>query len=208
MRNYSFNTALSIYPTQIPGEELIYITRGATASLAFDFATKIYSFDNVDQLTFLFKQGDTITWFKMFSYIIETEDETLNPNKTYFSQVEVIDGNRCSGMEVNSPVANPKAAGYYEVVEDGHDKTTTKYIVDPRFYHNSGIGFDYITLTLSTRDTLRFNPTPLGKFVTFEVALRLNTDNFATLSNSDSIIIEPQFPIMVVDSLYGKLGGC
>jgi hypothetical protein len=41
--------------------------------------------------------------------------------------------------------------------------------------------------------------------VQFEVVVRLNTDIYNNLSNKDSIIIEPQHSIAVVDSLYGNI---
>lgn len=205
MRNYNFATTLSLYPSTANTHKMLYITRGATASIAFDFASKIYSFNNADQITFMFKQGDTISWYRMFSYIIETEDTVVDPTKTYFENIKVINGNSCQGSEVITPADNPKEAGYYELIEADCGRTTTKYIADPLFYHGSGEGFDYLTLTIPEEDTLNFKPTTPDNLIKFEVAIRLNTDSYLSLGNSDSIIIEPQHPVAVIDSLYSRI---
>jgi glycosyltransferase involved in cell wall biosynthesis len=61
---------------------------------------------------------------------------------------------------------------------------------------------DVIIFNLDSEDTKQFKP---GIPVEYEIAIKLNTDSKASLSNKDSIIIEPQHPISVVDSLYSKL---
>ena len=45
-----------------------YITRGATAVFKVDLDSKVYDFDDLYQLTFMLKQGDTIWKFDTFDY--------------------------------------------------------------------------------------------------------------------------------------------
>jgi hypothetical protein len=54
-------------------------------------------------------------------------------------------------------------------------------------------------------ETKEFKVTTPDNNMQFEVAVRLNTDTYNNLSNKDSIVIEPQHPIAVVDSLYGNI---
>lgn len=46
-----------------------YVTKGGTAIFDFDLTEKVYSFEDLYQLTFLFKQNDTIWKFDAFTYI-------------------------------------------------------------------------------------------------------------------------------------------
>lgn len=47
--------------------ELIYITRGATAELIYPLFNKMYRLEDIEQVTFTFKQGKAIYWYTMFS---------------------------------------------------------------------------------------------------------------------------------------------
>ena len=45
-----------------------YVTKGGTAIFDFDLTEKVYSFEDLYQLTFLFKQNDIIWKFDAFKY--------------------------------------------------------------------------------------------------------------------------------------------
>ena len=211
MRNFDIKTTLSLCPSFHLAHEVIYITRGATATLNFNFGNKLYGFEDTDQITFILEQGKNTYWYKMFTYLIETEDNKPIEGKTYYTDVKPIDDNeetyQCTGTEVSSPSGNPKELGYYEVVDGNYSWRNTKYIVDQHFNQSSGIGYDYISLVLSSKETSYLYATTPEDMIKFEVVIRLNTDNFASLGNNDSIIIEPQHPIGVINSLYAKLEG-
>lgn len=209
--NYDIKTTMSIFPTIVRSKahELIYITRGSSAVLNFNFGKEIYSFADTDQITFILKQGKNLYWYKLFTYLIETEDTTPVEGKIYYKNVKPVEENayQCTGTLVEEPATDPKAAGYFEVVEENHSWQNTKYLVDPHFSQNSGTGYDYVALNLDSEETKKLKATSDNEFVEFEVAIRLNTDSFASLGHKDSIIIEAQHPIAVVDSLYSKIGG-
>lgn len=129
--------------------EMIYITRGASAELTYTLFDKVFRVEDIEQLTFSFKQGKTLFWYSMFTQ-----------------------------------------------TEDGDQ------IVDPHFYLFTNEDYCAVIFNLDSEETKQFKP---NINIEFEVAVKLNTDSFATLSNKDSIIIEPQHPIAVVDSLYSQL---
>ncbi len=126
--------------------EMIYITRGASAELIYPLFDKTFSFEDIEQVTFTFKQGKELRWYTLYT---ETEDTSL--------------------------------------------------AVDPHFYVFETEEYSALVFNLDTEETKQFKPNVL---VEYEIAIKLNTDSFASLSNKDSIIIEPQHPIRVVDSLY------
>ena len=111
---------------------------------------------------------------------------------------------QCTAELVATPEA-PKAHGYYEAIEGNCSWRDTLYLVDSHFNHSSGSTWDYVSLILQPNETNKFNVTQPGSEVAFEVAIRLNTDTFNSLNQLDSMIIEPQCPITVVDSLYSKI---
>ena len=77
--------------------------------------------------------------------------------------------------------------------------------IDSRFYYFDNDDYGAIIFNLSNEDTKVFKA---GVLVDYEIAIKLNTDNldnFAALGGKDSIIIEPQHPIEVRDSLYSHL---
>ena len=206
MNTFDIKTTLNIYPTVDTSHEIIYLQRGASATLNFDFSSKVYRFKDTDQITFIFKQGKNMYWYKMFTYLVPSEDEVAVEGKVYYTKVTPIDEDtyQCTAEEVIAP-QSPVANGYYEAVENNHSWRDTYYLVDPSFSQNSGISWGDISLLLSPKDTLEFKPTTPGKELSFEIVVRLNTDSFVSLGNRDSIIIEPQHPIAVVDSLYSKI---
>lgn len=206
MNYFDIKTTMSIYPTLAKTHDIIYITRGATATLNFNFGTKIYSFSDVDQFSYVLKQDKQYYTYKMFTYLIPTEDTEVDASKVYYSNVEAFEGDEfaSTGIQVMEPSGNPKDQNYYEVVEDNHSWRDTKYIVDSHFSHTSGDGYEYITLILSSAETAQFKTTVPDANVQCEVAIRLNTDIFGNLGNQDSIIIEPQHPLAIVDSLYSQ----
>ena len=152
----SIYATLHVHPTQRPIHEMIYITRGASAELIFPLYDKVYSFNDIEQVTITFKQGKNVTWFTMF--------ETVT------------------------------------VENDG--ESTTETITDSHFYHFENEEYGAIIFNLDNIETKAFKT---GVPVEWEVAIKLNTDSMATLSNKDSIIIESQHPIAVIDSLFSRI---
>lgn len=207
MNIYDIRTTLNIGPSIARAPEICYITRGASATLNFDFQKKIYRFVDTDQMTFMLKQGKDIHWYKLFTYLVPTSDTEVDPEKTYYSEVEPIseDTFQCKAAVVAEPEGDPSASGLYEEVDGNHSWRDTYYLVDPHFSQSCGEGWDYVTLILSSKDTLNFKATNGIPAVEFEVAIRLNTDSFTSLGSQDSIIIEAQRPIAILDSLYSKM---
>ena len=78
-------------------------------------------------------------------------------------------------------------------------------MLDEHFYHYYREGYDYVSFNFSSAETKELSLTTPENNMQFEVAIRLNTDSFESLRNSDSVIIEPQHSIAVVDSLYSKI---
>ena len=145
----SLYATLHIHPTHQHIHEVIYITRGASAELIYPLYDKVFRFEDIEQITFTFKQGKTVNWFTMF-----------------------------------------------ETAEDKTIKT------DTHFYHFDNEDYGAIIFNLDNNETKQFKA---GIPVEYEIAIKLNTDSFATLGGKDSIIIEPQHPIEVRDSLYSQV---
>jgi hypothetical protein len=106
---------------------------------------------------------------------------------------------------VAEPAKNPKESNYYEVVEGNHSWRDTCYLLDDHFYYDNEDGCNCVKFTLTSAETKQLKVTTPDTNVQFEVVVRLNTDIYNNLSNKDSIIIEPQHSIAVVDSLYGNI---
>lgn len=128
--------------------DIIYITRGASAELVYPLYDKVFRYEDIEQITFTFKQGKNITWFSMM-----------------------------------------------DTTEEG----TT---IDPHFYYFNNEEYASIFFNLDNLETKQFKA---GIPVEYEITIKLNTDSFATLGGKDSIIIEPQIPLEVRDSLYSKI---
>lgn len=206
-QNLNISTTMSISPCATTGHDIIYITRGATASLAFNFYKEVYDFDYVDQITFVFKQQNIVRWFQMFTYIKPSADTSVVDGKTYYANVRPIEADslQCTGDLVANPEGDPSSQNLYELITEGGSWRNDYYIIDEHFYHASGEGYDYVTLTLSSAETKEFSVTCPETNMLCEVAIRLNTDIFESLHYKDSVIIEPQHPIAVIDSLYSRL---
>ena len=63
----SIYATLHTHPTCNVAHEIIYITRGATAELIYPLYDKAFRFEDLEQVTFTFKQGKTIYWYSMFT---------------------------------------------------------------------------------------------------------------------------------------------
>lgn len=63
----SIYATLHTHPTCKATHEVIYITRGATAELIYPLYDKVFRFEDIEQVTFTFKQGKTIYWYSMFT---------------------------------------------------------------------------------------------------------------------------------------------
>lgn len=102
MRNFRINTTLGVTPRRKCDSvrSSAVITRGATAVLNFTFLDKIYTFEQVKQLTFYFKQ-DKVTSYPMIIWSDDGKTWTLDSHFTYdavtktltfvFSEAETID---------------------------------------------------------------------------------------------------------------------
>lgn len=207
MRNLNIKATVSTRPSVILAHEIPVITRGATAELFYNLTNKVYDLSVIDQLTFIFKQNKTITWYSMFTYLTKTTDTSVVADKIYYTAVEPIAENsyECTARIVAEPESNPAKAEYYEICEDNKGWTNTYYMLDEHFYHYYGEGYDYISFNFSSAETKELSLTTPENNMQFEVAIRLNTDSYSNLRNSDSVIIEPQHSIAVVDSLYSKI---
>lgn len=133
--------------------EVIYITRGASAELIYPLYDKVFRFEDIEQITFTFKQGKNLYWYSMF-----------------------------------------------EPVTDTGGKATIN--TDSHFYHFDNDEYGAIMFNLDSEETKQFKPNAL---IEYEIAIKLNTDSFANLGGKDSIIIEPQHPIEVRDSLFSRV---
>lgn len=145
----SIYATLRATPTCNHTHEVIYITRGATAELMYSLYDKVFRFEDIEQVTFTFKQGKTIYWYSMFT---------------------------------------PGEGGTVET--------------DSHFYHFNNAEYGAIIFNFDSEETKQFKA---GLPVEYEIAIKLNTDSFVNLGGKDSIIIEPQHPIEVRDSLYSKV---
>ena len=207
MKTLNIKATVGTMPSVSTTHEITVITRGAAAKLFYTLPAKLYDFDVIDQITFIFKQNKNINWYSMFNYLVKTEDTEVNADKIYYSNVQPINENsfECTGTLVIQPEENPAEANYYEVVEENHGWKDTLYILDDHFYHYPVDGYSYISFNLASDETKQLSLTTPDNNMQFEVAIRLNTDSYDNLRNKDSIIIEPQHSIAVVDSLYSKI---
>jgi hypothetical protein len=142
----SIYATLHTHPTCPHTHEVISITRGASAELVYPLQDKVFKFEDIEQITFTFKQGKKITWYTMF--------------------------------------------------ETGEDGAVT---IDSHFCHFDNDEYDTIIFSLDTNETKQFKADILMEY---EIAIKLNADSFETPGGKDSVIIEPQHPIEVRNSLY------
>ena len=69
MRNFKINTTLGVVPSMAASRKKAsyFITRGSTATLTFDLAFKAYTFNQIEQLTFLLKEpSGKISKYEMY----------------------------------------------------------------------------------------------------------------------------------------------
>ena len=193
--------------------ELLVITRGATASIDYNLFDKVYGIENIDQMTFIFKQGKKILRFNLIEYFKVTSDVVVEPNKNYYKKVNADLPSRPDfafeqivTIEGSSIAAYTKEFGdIYEQCELASGEVNLNWQFNKHFSHVSGNGYSYITFMLTSDETLLFEPTCPENNVLFEVVTILNTDSFSGMHGEDSTIISAQHPIAVVDSLYGKI---
>lgn len=210
MKNLILKAKLNPAPTHKHILPLLVITKGATAELSYNWSGDLYTLDDIEQLTFMFKQGRNVIHYNMFHYLVKTTDIVVDSTKTYFTDIRPVAENsyQCTATWVETPEENPATANYYELIEaDLGERNNTYYMIDDHFYYefSDKYNLNMITFNLSALETKQFKATRPGSEVVFEVAIKLDTNKFANLRNADSIIIEPQPSIIVVDSLYSKI---
>lgn len=69
MRNFKIDTTLGVCPSKatLTKRASIFITRGTTSNITFDIKHKAYTFDQIEQLTFILKQpSGTMLTFTMY----------------------------------------------------------------------------------------------------------------------------------------------
>lgn len=193
--------------------ELLVITRGATASIDYNLFDKVYGIENIDQMTFIFKQNKKIFSFNLVDYFKITGDVVVEPNKNYYKKVNVdLPSRQDFAFEQIVTIEGSSIAAYtkefgdiYEQCELASGETNLNWQLNRHFSYVSGNGYSYITFMLTSDETLLFEPTCPENNILFEVVTRLNTDSFSGMHGEDSTIISAQHPIAVIDSLYGKI---
>lgn len=83
----SIYATLHTHPTCKVSHEVIYITRGATAELLYPLYDKAFRFEDIEQVTFTFKQGKTIYWYSMFTTVEDNKRE-MDTHFYYFDNDE------------------------------------------------------------------------------------------------------------------------
>jgi hypothetical protein len=207
MNTLNITARLNAQPTRIlPHNEILTITRGGSAALTFSYQDKVYAYADTDQITFMLKQGSTIYWYKMFTYLKPTADISTIPGKNYYTNISrPASSFKCRATQVwPSNTDSPAELGYYEEVDGNCSWRDTEYLLDERFSYESSDGLETISLILHPEDTLQFKA-KAGKPVEFEIAVRLNTDTLQNFAYQDTVIIEPQAKIAVMDSLFSKI---
>ena len=214
MPRIDIKTILGFTPP-CPKHELLVITRGATASIDYNLFDKVYDMENIDQMTFIFKQDKKIISFNLIEYFKITKDTVVEPDKNYYKRVEAdLQSSTDFIFEPIVTIEGSSIAAYtkefgdiYEQCELASGEVNLNWQFNKHFSHVSGNGYSYITFMLTSDETLMFKPTCPENNVLFEVVTILNTDSFSGMHGEDSTIISAQHPIAVVDSLYGKIAG-
>ena len=212
MPRIDIKTILGFTPP-CPKHELLVITRGATASIDYNLFDKVYDIENIDQMTFIFKQDKKIISFNLIEYFKITKDTVVEPDKNYYKRVEAdLQSSTDFAFEPIVTIEGSSIAAYtkefgdiYEQCELASGEVNLNWQFNKHFSHVSGNGYSYITFMLTSEETLLFEPTCPENNVLFEVVTILNTDSFSGMHGEDSTIISAQHPIAVVDSLYGKI---
>ena len=208
MKNINIKAILGVSPCQKPKPHFFTITRGATAELRYDLSSKWFSFKDLAQLTFTFKQNKKLYWFNMFDYLALSTDTTVVEGKVYYENISPIveDSKQCTATIVSTPTGNPSTAGYYEIVEPTDHQNDFYYMLDEHFYHEIvDEDHEYISFILSSKETKMFKPTSGEPSLLFETTVKINTDADQELALHDSVIVEPHPSIVVNDCLYSQL---
>lgn len=80
----SIYATLHTHPTCKATHEVIYITRGASAELLYPLYDKVFRFEDIEQITFTFKQGKNIYWYSMFEPSTAAEGKTTINTDSHF----------------------------------------------------------------------------------------------------------------------------
>lgn len=204
MNNLKFKTVLGVCSPKRSQHDILVITRGATATITYDLNDKFYDIDFIDQISFIFKQGLNTYCYNMFNYLDRTQDTTAVEDKVYYKDVTPVseESYQVTATPVVGYIGNPQAAGYYELtsLEDGEH---LYWMLDEHFYLLDRV----LTFTFFPNETTNLTLTTPGNNMRFEIVFRLNTDVNVENGYRDSIVIEPQHPIAVIDSLYSHVIG-
>lgn len=210
MPRIDIKTVLGFCPPE-KKHEILFITRGASASILYNLYDKVYDMDNIDQLTFIFKQGKKLFSYKLVDYFIITKDLEVDSDKKYYRKAEESLESGNDFIEISTidggliEAYRRKYGDIYEVTDIASGEANPNWQFNKHFSYNHGDGYSYITFMLSPEETLLFKPTCKENEVLFETATMLNTDAMEGMHGSDSIIITPQHRIAVVDSLYSRI---
>ena len=78
MRNFKIDTTIGVVPSKaiLTKRPAIYLTRGTTANITFDIKHKAYTFDQIEQVTFILKQpSGEILYFNMYD-----DEKNMDPH--------------------------------------------------------------------------------------------------------------------------------
>ena len=152
MRNFKINTTLGVVPSMAAQRKKAsyFITRGSTATLTFDLSFKAYTFNQIEQLTFLLKEPSG----RISSYVMYNDEQVMNP----------------------------------------------------KFKHQMGVNFNYVSLTLDPQETANLELTQNKAPIEFEVIIKIDGDDFDP-NKKEYTQIETQPSIGTIDSIYSQLIG-
>lgn len=152
MRNFKINTTLGVVPSMAAQRKKAsyFITRGSTATLTFDLSFKAYTFNQIEQLTFLLKEPSG----RISSYIMYNDEQVMSP----------------------------------------------------KFKHQMGVNFNYVSLTLDPQETANLELTQNKAPIEFEVIIKIDGDDFDP-NKKEYTQIETQPSIGTIDSIYSQLIG-
>lgn len=152
MRNFKINTTLGVVPSMAAQRKKAsyFITRGSTATLTFDLSFKAYTFNQIEQLTFLLKEPSG----RISSYVMYNDEQVMSP----------------------------------------------------KFKHQMGVNFNYVSLTLDPQETANLELTQNKAPIEFEVIIKIDGDDFDP-NKKEYTQIETQPSIGTIDSIYSQLIG-
>jgi len=185
--------------------EITYITRGATASFTFMLMDKMYSFEDITQMTFSFRQGKDMWWYNLIEYFIPSEDEEIDYTKVYY-EVNIPNPDisyECVAVEIIDPKFIPKGNYYEKVANPGDNTETAPWRRNEHFSWPDN--YEFINFMLFPENTREFNLTTPDDNIVFEIAIKLNTDVRFGAQARDSVLIEPQHPVAVIDSVFSRI---